>query len=107
MNDIFATIDVDVKSQHTSFKNQVHILLSLLNGLKLLFSGFTFFLICFVYLSKRQRYLDRRNIDRYHRDYYIVNCSYFFVVFTFSIAISLFTYYYPLITFVYIVFKSR
>ena len=88
-------------------KSKVHIFLFMLELIKLLFSIFIFFSIVFVYLNKKHRYLQRRNITRQHRNYFIVNCTYISVVLAFATAFGLFSYYFPKITFIYICFKSR
>ena len=90
-----------------SFKNKVHTFVFMLELIKLLFSCFLFFLICFAYLSKRQRYLDRRNINPQHRNYFIVNCTYISVILFFATLFSLFSYYFPKITLIYIFIQSR
>jgi hypothetical protein len=109
MNDSIFDDFIDKESKlNISFRNTTqHTFLYIIGLLKVLFSFTLFFTIAFVYLSRRQRYLQRRNITRQHRNYFIVNCTYISVVLAFATAFGLFSYYFPKITLIYICFKSR
>lgn len=107
---IFDNIN-DAQFLNLSFKNKeninLKIVISMLEVLKLLFSSFIFVAIAFTYISRKYRYLQRRNVTPEHQNYFMINCTYIFVVLVFASVFGLFSYYFPKITLVYLYIQTR
>ncbi len=92
---------IDISLKNKRFFNGIN----LLEYSKLIFSSFIFFVILLKYLSRKHRYLQRRNVTTQHDNYFMINCSYIFVTLFFAILFGLFSYYFPKLTLSYLVIK--